>query len=413
MAVACSPAGTEATLLGDLAGYADCSAQALGQSGFGGGLPVGMLGACLTVYVALLGYRMLLGEAFDARAIVMAAVRVGLVVTFCLSWPSFEQVFYRVVIDGPAEIASGALNGASPGLRELGARAQRDYETVQFDRGNATPVGVSIAGAPGQPAPSQQGPPGFSGQPGPGQPPGLQQTAGPKPVTTPGAVFLASASGGLIAVRLAAGLLLAVGPLIIALGLFDSGLGLVEGWLRALAGATLASAGLMVTSLLELDFVDAHVNVPPTDMLSPQGLMVIGIVFSVVSLVMLAATAAAARGLRLPSPLRATSARADWSVAGQGTTIGGAAQDETRGAAPEPASRAQSIADAIASQARREQTAGTTGPDVGARRLGVARPDREAAGGGDASRPAPLGQSLRRTPRARRSVSVTRREGRQ
>ncbi|MGA0602819.1 type IV secretion system protein [Caulobacter sp. KR2-114] len=410
MALGCSAAGTESSLLADLAGYADCSAHALGQSGFGGGLPTGLLTACLTIYVALLGYRMLLGEAFGARAIVTAAVRVGVVVTFCLSWSTFEQVIYRVVIDGPAEIAAGALNGASPSLQEIGARAQRDYETVQFDRGNGAAPLAAPNGAPGQPPL----PPGAQPPPGLGQPPATPgpQTLGPRPVTAAGAVFLASAAGGLIAVRLAAGLLLAIGPLIIALGLFDSGLGLVEGWLRALAGATLASAGLLVTSLLELDFVDARVAVPPTDMLSPQGLMTIGIVFSAVSLVMIAATGAAARGVRLPLRIGVDHRGASAFAADGPASIPTTARPSAVAAAPEPASRAQSIADAIAAQSRRERMASVGAPEGGPRRTGLSRPGQ---GGSetDAVRPAPLGQSLRRAPRARRSASVTRRESRQ
>lgn len=418
MALGCNAGGAEASLLADLAGYADCSARALGQSGFaasgfGGGLPAGLLAACLTVYVALLGYRMLLGEAFDARAIVLAAVRVGVVTTFCLNWSSFEQVVYRVVIDGPAEIAAGAMGGPSPDLRAIGTRAQRDYETVQFDPRN----GVALLAPSGMPLQSQlqSGPTAQPGRPHtvPDSLTAEAQSLGPRPVTLPGAIFLTSAAGGVIAVRLAAGLLLAIGPLIIAFGLFNSGLGLVAGWLRAMAAMTLASAGLMVTSLLELDFVDARIAASPPDMLSPQGLMVIGIIFSVVSLVMIGATGVAARGIRLPLRLGAESVRAGEYASRQAASTPASPRAAAGARAPEPASRAQSIADAIAAQARREQRAWNAGPEGTASWTPLARAGREAASGEDAGRPPPLGHSLRRTPQARRSVSVIRREGRQ
>src|SRR5439155_567824 len=54
-------------------------------------------------------------------------------------------------------------------------------------------------------------------------------------------LFLVGAIGGLAAVRMIAGLLLAVGPLFVAFLLFENTRSLFEGWIRVLAGAALAA----------------------------------------------------------------------------------------------------------------------------------------------------------------------------
>ena len=122
MALSCSvPAGS--SVIQNLAGYLDCHAQGLGQAGFqsltGGVLFPAFLTGCLTIYVAILGYRVALGQTLTVREAVLAALRVGLVVTLCTRWPSYETLVYRVATDGPAEIAGSVLQATSLPLLTL------------------------------------------------------------------------------------------------------------------------------------------------------------------------------------------------------------------------------------------------------------------------------------------------------
>src|SRR5699024_9265543 len=59
-------------------------------------------------------------------------------------------------------------------------------------------------------------------------------------------MYLVTALGGFAAVRLVAGLLLALGPFFIAFLLFDGTRGLFEGWVRGLAAAALGAVAVTV-----------------------------------------------------------------------------------------------------------------------------------------------------------------------
>ena len=116
MTEACALPTASPTIAAQLAAYADCHARLLGHSGFDGVLghlllPT-LLTSLLTIYVALIGYRLLLGQAFDLRNAVLAALRLGIVIALATSWPTFETLIYRVSIEGPAEIAAVAVTGS-------------------------------------------------------------------------------------------------------------------------------------------------------------------------------------------------------------------------------------------------------------------------------------------------------------
>lgn len=403
MALSC-PAIADAggSLLQSLAGYIDCNAQSLGQSGFAGALPPAFLASCLTIYVALIGYRFLLGQPLDARDAVLAALRVGLVITLCTSWPAFETLAYRVAIDGPGEVAGGVLGGQAPDAGELARRAQEDFDAIQAgfhpQQAGAAQDGSSSAPLAASPTPyvtvRSLPPPNLNGAPS------LNQS---------GEVFFVTTLGAFLAARLVAGIFLALGPLIIALALFDTTLGLVEGWIRALVGAVLATAGISIVTALELTFIEAQLPLPPPNPLAGQGLLLVAAVFAVAIVAVVAAAGLAARGLRFP----ARTAR----PVGQLASPALQPPPDMRSASifsdrrEESISRTQRVVDAIAAQGRRERMdGGEAAEGLQGRRAtrAVRRPD----GGQEGVSLAPLGHSLRRTPSARRSATVSRRESR-
>jgi type IV secretion system protein VirB6 len=183
-----------------------------------------VLSGCLLLYVALIGYRMMLGQTHDARAAVLAAARAGLVIALASSWASYQPMVQALVLRGPPEIAAAVLrpSGLEPLTPAQAAKALRDDRPAEL----VTPA------------------------PGPPQAPGsAPRGAGElRPSTTT----------AWLALRLIAGILLGLGPLLIPLALFDTTLGLVEGWARGLMGVLLGSAAVLIITTLEFDFFKAE-----------------------------------------------------------------------------------------------------------------------------------------------------------
>jgi type IV secretion system protein VirB6 len=124
-------------------------------------------------------------------------------------------------------------------------------------------------------------------------------------------LFVLTTSGFSGAFRIAVGILLAVGPLAIMCLLFDSTLGIFSGWIRALAGTAFASLAAVTVTAIDLMVVEgelAHLQAMRSSglpqIIDPQGLTTIVIVFAVVMLVTTVAAARVTSAFRLPSPTR-------------------------------------------------------------------------------------------------------------
>ena len=138
---------------------------------------------------------------------------------------------------GPAELA--AEIGRPAGAAGRRRRPRRPARLCRPRCSRCSPIaaaaGDAPAAAPGQP---RQPPAGDAGR----------DAASRSPASTASrsaaraSLFLTGAIGALAAVRLIAGLLLALGPFFIAFLLFDGTRGLFEGWMRVLAGAALGRA---------------------------------------------------------------------------------------------------------------------------------------------------------------------------
>src|SRR3954454_18793543 len=106
--------------------FVDCQAQGLGAEGYLALLAPGstlsfVLTGFLTLFVALFGYRLLLGHAPDLREGVMALVKLGFVLALATSWPAYRTLVYDVALRGPAELTAqigvpAGLPGAGGGL---------------------------------------------------------------------------------------------------------------------------------------------------------------------------------------------------------------------------------------------------------------------------------------------------------
>jgi type IV secretion system protein VirB6 len=392
--------------------FIDCQAQAIGAGGYqalaspGSTLSL-FLAGLLVLFVALFGYRMLLGQVPGVRDGVLALVKIGIVLALATGWTAYRTIFYDVMLKGPAELAAevsgpAALPGAGGGLVVRLDHVDRALVALA-----ALGVGEGI-GAATTPAAE------------PGQPPlptaAAQRASGFDTLALGAAriLFLAGALGAIAAVRLVAGLLLAIGPFFIAFLLFEGTRGLFEGWLRVLAGTALGALGAAVALGVELAMIEpwlaeliarrtAGEPIPG----APVELFAVTLVFALALLAMLIAAARLAYGFRLPPVWREAPAHLAAALRGEEVRVSRTVREPTAPVADR--SRAATVADAVAASQRRE------GAPVGAAPAAAgatARPAARHALARDLPPPAPvpLGQSFRRRTRGRFSATARRRD---
>lgn len=416
MTIACALPDGDVGVALRLSGFLQCQAQALGENGFqalaGGPMVAGMLSGLVTIFVALIGYRFILGAVPDLRDGIGWAVRLGMVLTLATGWPAFQTLIYRVAVDAPQELAAVLLPATGLPSDDLDTRIQQAYDTIR--------LGSTTSALPAQPAPDaaasqpQTQTPGISLQPQTPSYGPLGQTALPQTASW----FVVSTLGITGALRLAAGFLLAIGPLAIMALLFDATLGLFVGWIRALAGAALALLGATIVTALDLLLVEselAHLQSVErgVSVIDPQGLTTIVLAFALVMIAAIWAAAKTASGFRLSFVRTQTAQRDQASVSSSErvstTSVAQASGHLFTGGATAPP-RAQSVADALAGSVRREQVAISAGSQGmsgdGGRRQPMAQRGRENM----AVPRAALGPAGRRSI-GRKTRSTSRRDG--
>jgi type IV secretion system protein VirB6 len=401
MIAVCPAAAPGAAFARRMVDFIDCQAQAIGAGGYqalaapGSTLSL-VLAGFLTLFVAFFGYRLLFGQTPSVRDGVLALVKIGIVLALATSWTAYRTLIYDVALKGPAELAAdigrpAALPGAGGGLAGRLATADRAFELLAIaGSGQPSAPPQTVAGQQQQ-APT---PPGVV----PDMFPGFSAFAiGGARVT-----FLTAALGALALVRLVAGLLLALGPFFVAFLLFESTRGLFEGWIRVLAGAALGAVGTAIVLGVELALLEPWL----VDLLTrryagqpipgaPAELLVATLLFALVLLGILYASARVAFGFALPPAWRGAPAMLGAALAGERARIAGVGRDE--GEAPAfGRSRAAAVVDAVAASQRREggpgPAAALAGPPEGSR-IRPQGPARDTA----PQAPTPLGHSFRRT----------------
>ena len=229
--------------------FLDCRARMLGEAGYqslagnlvGSGVVVGLL----TIFVAVIGYRLLLGEEPGLRDGVGWALRLGFALAFATAWPAFQVVVYRVAVDGPVELAAALAPAGGASVETLDARAQLAYDTIRLGRQRAVLAAPQVIQAPED---RQAADALALAQ--------AYQFEAPMPQTA--TAFLLVSVGMTGALRMAIGFLLAIGPLVFLFLLFAATTGLVVGWVRALVGAALATTGATVVAALTTLFVESE-----------------------------------------------------------------------------------------------------------------------------------------------------------
>ncbi len=416
--IACTLPDADAGVALRLSGFLTCQAQALGENGYqtlaGGPMVAGMLAGIVTIFVALIGYRFLLGSIPTMRDGVGWAIRLGMVLTLATGWPAFQVLVYRVAVEAPGEIAAVLLPASGLSAEGLDGRVQQAYDTIRLGSSVGQGLLPQATPTPQPGAPQAAGPDASPPQQVPNFGP-LGQAALPQTASW----FVVSTLGIAGGLRLAAGFLLAIGPLAVMALLFDATLGFFIGWVRALAGAALALLGATIVTALDLLLVEselAHLQSVErgVSIIDPQAITTIVLAFT---LVMFAAVWAAVRtaGAFSFSLKRRESSPAEHSqdsvTERLGSITAGPSDAVSRPArGPGAPLRAQGVANALAGTMRREQLAlggGGTDPAPG----GGRRQPLQSNGGIDPSvRPAALGPAGRRS-MTRKTRSAMRRDG--
>ncbi len=382
--------------------HVDCQAQEIGSYGFQAlaspGAPATLaLTGLLTLFIALWGFRLMFGALPTARDAVSGVLKVGIVLTLALSWPAYRTLVYDVVLKGPAEIAATIVPPTLPaGSTGFANRLQN------LDRGI---VALTVSGS-GRDVTDRRAPAdpvqGYRGV-------ALQDESG---FAYGRIAFLIGVIAPLALMRLAAGLLLALGPLMAILLLFDATRGLFVGWIRGLVATMLGSLGITIVLAAQLAVLEpwliqalnlraSRIPTPsaPTELLAMTG------AFALVALGMLALLGWVAFHAGWA---RIALARAAFEERSPRRDTPAAAEPMPLRAADPPPSRAFAVAESVDNLLRREDIRRERSSGM------MASPSTVPAGtssGGDVPlrSATPLGESWRRTT-PRTSASARRRD---
>ena len=294
MAGSCPSPGPNDPIVQQLMSGVDCNVQTLAHDGYAalfgasGGLgPV--LTAGLTIYVALLGYQLMLGRSqLRVSEFAFRAISLGAVLALATQWDTYQAVVYRVLFDGPRQLAAVLLSGIQP----PGSAFRGDvFEGLQraFDDLTGFANGYA-AHSPINANPLLGG-----------------TSLGAMLLTAAGSALLLSTLGVILGCKIILGVLLGLGPLFILMFLFDATRGVFEGWLRA--ALAFAFAPLLAILLLGVILVILEPNLVQIEQQSSQGVYVLAPTYAVVILILvfvgvmsgaLIAVGMIARGFHLP-----------------------------------------------------------------------------------------------------------------
>lgn len=245
MSLACAAMVDDGVIRGVLA-TVECQTRVYAESGYQAlttGSPVfqGVLTAVLTIYVALIGFRMLFAQGAtrisDAPGI---ALKIGIILALVTSWSAFQTLVFDLADRAPEEIAAIV----SAPLAESSSLAERPVDGLQAAYDEFSNTGAAYGKLAGPNAKGYSSP----------QAAAAEATAGAS-----GLLFLSSA-GVISAATLAIGVLTAVGPIFIVLALIPATRGLFVGWVRAMAAAAMTPLVAWLLIVLMLSVIEPWVE---------------------------------------------------------------------------------------------------------------------------------------------------------
>jgi type IV secretion system protein VirB6 len=398
MADFCPAPDPDLGLVRSLLGSVDCNVQTLAQAGYGvlaspGSPLASAMTILLTLYIAFLGLRLMLGlEPLRVGSMTMTVLKIGAILALATNWPTYQQIVSTTLVKGPEQLGSLILAATQPPSGSLAANPfaglQAAYDELQR---SATFYGGKVA---------------------PGASPLLVGVgASTLALSVSSMLLLLQTLAVLLAAKIALAVLLAVGPVFIAMLLFPATRGLFEGWLRAALAFAFVPLLAVMGLVVQLILLEPHLlrlaelraqNL--TDAAEPSAVLLLTLIFAFVTTALLIAVGAIAFGFRLPQGRQATQVVTESDRLGAPITATTAAPAAARNGFDDRPQRAAQIALAAAAMDRREsRDAVFSTPHIlyaGAERGGQIDPL--------AARPPPSSQ--RRTAPPRRAASSQRRD---
>lgn len=196
------------------------------------------LTAILTIYIAVLGYGLMFGASrVTLRQAPLIALKIGLVLSLTLNWTVFQTLVFDVAMKAPLEIARTVARPSERSGAVLAGDPLGGLQVVYDQLGAAASTFGKLAG------------------------PNPQALRGGEAATADGLwkaqAALFTSTVGLISIAIiAVGVLTALGPVFISLGLFESTRGLFVGWLRAVVAAAMLPAVNWIASVIMLIIIE-------------------------------------------------------------------------------------------------------------------------------------------------------------
>lgn len=228
----------------------DCFVKSSVQDGYAALLGQGSvfsqaLTIALTLYVAITGYRLIFGRSsLSLGEFAPKVLLIGGVLALSSNWASYQVLVFDLLTDGPQEVAmmTGAQGGSVQGVT---AR-------VDVVSGKIADVAAEWAAASAPQAASPDAPVLLTK-------PLTGESPGPNLLLLSALLLVLSSAGVLAVSKILLGLLLAVGPIFVALALFDLTRGLAFGWFRVCVLLALVPLLSLMTSAGALGMVEPMV----------------------------------------------------------------------------------------------------------------------------------------------------------
>lgn len=276
----------------------ECHSRTYAQAGYealgGAGSPFqSWLNILLVIYVAALGYRLMMGHDSRSFNLTTIGLTIGAVVALVGNWTLFQTLVFDLVTKAPLEIAAIVTHPAT----NNSAFAGDPRASIQVVYDQLSLAATDLARASGPNTPIYAG-----GKSGAAQ--ALWQSSQ--------SLFYATAGVFSLSVITAA-VLTAVGPILITLSLFEVTRGLFAGWVRGLLSALLVSllcwlSAALMLSILEPGLVTLARQRMAGDLQVDTALSVSALVmlFSVVQVGVAAMGVMMAMGFKWPEPARSS-----------------------------------------------------------------------------------------------------------
>ena len=235
----------------------DCYMQSTVQAGYANLLGPGSvfgyaLTIALTIYVAIVGYRLIFGRStLSMGEMAPRMLLIGAVLALTSNWATYQMLVCDVLTDGPQEIVSAINPSSSQGSSVnqrvdmlSGRMVDLADAWTEFDAQpqNAAPDAAVMAEQKGE---ADILPPTVTGITAIIAP---KDSLGPNMLMLSALLLVLASAGVLVVAKIILGLLLLLGPLFAVLGLFAGTRGLTLGWARAAVLMALVPVMAIITA---------------------------------------------------------------------------------------------------------------------------------------------------------------------